>query len=90
MSAVLIVGQISWKRALDTIDARIGLCSRAESGSLRYWGGVIGKVHANFQANLLGCGPSPILSVALLMDGRAVDSKYPNLLLHGGREAYGL
>ena len=82
--------QVSWTRALDTIDARIGLCSATESESLRHLRGVIGKVHADFQANLQGCGPSPVLSVAVLLDGRTADSKYPNLMLHSGREAYGL
>ena len=82
--------QISWKRALDTIDVRIGLRSHAESKSLQDLRGVIGKVHADFQANLLGCGPSPILSMAMLIDGRTPDSQYPNLLFHAGREPYGL
>lgn len=83
--------QISLKRGLDTIDARLGLCSHAENESLRYLRGVIGKVHADFQANLQGCcGPSWILSGAVLVDGRTADSKYPNLILHSGREPYGL
>ena len=82
--------QISWKRALDTIDLRIGLCSHAESTSLRYLRVVIGKVHADFQTNLLGCRPSSLLSSVLLMDGRTPDSKYPNLLVHTERKRFGL
>ena len=82
--------QVSWKRALDTIDTRIGLCSHTESELLRYWRGLIGKVHADFQANLLKCGPSPLMSSALLVDGRTEDSEFPNLLLPSGREPYGL
>jgi len=82
--------QISWKRALDTIEARIRVRSPAESKSLRYWRGVIGKVHADFETNLLGCGPSTLMSLALLEDGRTADSKFPNLLLHGEREPFGL
>ena len=82
--------QISWKRALDTIDVRVGLSPHAESGSLRHWRGVIGKVYADFQANLLRCGPSPLISSALLVDGRTGDSKFPNLLTYAGRERYGL
>jgi len=46
--------QISWKRALDTIDVRIGVYSHIEYRSLRYSRGVIGKVHADFRANLQG------------------------------------
>ena len=84
------VDQVSWKRALDTIDVCIGLCSHAESESLRYQRGLIGKVHADFQANMLKCGPSPLMSSALSVDGRTEDSEFPNLLLSSGREPYGL
>ena len=84
-------GQISWKRALDTIDARIGLCSHTENGSLRYyWRGVIGKAYADLQANLAGCEPNPLVSLALSIDGRMEDSRYPNLLIAAEREPYGL
>jgi len=84
------VHQISWKKAQDTIDMRIGLCSHAEREPLQYLRGVIGKVHADFQEDLLGCGPSQILSSAMLVDGRTEDSEYPNLLLRSGLELYGL
>jgi len=30
------------------------------------------------------------MSKALLVDGRTEDSEFPNLLLHAGRELYGL
>jgi len=92
MSKALTGGadQVSWKRALDTVDVRIGLCSHTESESLRYWRELIGKVHVDFQANLLKCGPSPLMSSALLVDGRTEDSEFPNLLLDSGREPYGL
>jgi len=82
--------QISWKRALDTIDARIGSHSHAESESLRYLRGVIEKVHADLQANLQRCGPSPLISSVLLVDGRTEDSKFPSLLSFAARERYGL
>jgi len=76
--------------ALHTIEARIGLCSPAENESLRYWRGVIEKAHADFEANLLGCGPSTLMSLALSMDGRTADSNFPNLLLHEERVPFGL
>jgi len=92
MSKTLTRGddQVSWKRALDTIDMRIGLRSHTESESLRYWRGLIGKAHADFQANLLKCGSSPVVSSALLLDGRTEGSEFPNLLPRSGREPYGL
>ena len=82
--------QISWKKALDTIDVRIGLCSHAESELLRNWRGVVEKAHADFQAKLLGCGPSPLVSSVMLVDGRTEGSEFPNLAPHAGREPYGL
>ena len=92
MSEVLTAGadQISWKRALDTIDVRIGMCSQAESGSLRYLRGIIWKVHADFHAGLPRRGPSSFALLVLSTDGRTADSKYPNLLLPKERERFAL
>ena len=81
--------QISWKRALDMIDIRIGSRSHVEGTSLRYWRGIIGKAYADLQVNLLRCGPSLLISLALLVDGRTEGSRYPNLLLQNERENYG-
>ena len=72
---------MSWKRALDIIDARIGLCSDIEGGSLRHWRRVIGKAYVDFQVGFLGYGPSLIMSLALGLDGRTKDSTFPNLAL---------
>ena len=82
--------QSSWGRALGTIDARIGSCSPAKSGSLRYLRGVIGAVHHDFQVKLLGHEPTLLMSLALSVDGRTPDSNFPNLLLYTERERYGL
>ena len=82
--------QISLKRALDTIDERLGLCSHAERRSLRHWRGVIGEAHADFQAKLLLCGHSPLTLLVLSVDGRTEGSEYPNLMIRSGREPYGL
>jgi len=82
--------QMSWKMALDTIDLRIGSCSHTESRSLRCWRGVMEKAYVDLRVNLLRCGPSLVVSLALLEDGRTEDSSFPNLLLHTEREPYGL
>ena len=84
------IDQISWRRALDTIDFRIGSRSQAESQPLRDQREVIAKAYADLQANLLGYGPSLVASLALSVDGRTEESSYPNLLLHTERERYGL
>jgi len=81
---------MSWKRALDTIDLRIGSCSHAESGSLRCWKEAIGDAYVGIQANLLSCGLSLLVSLALSEDGRTEDSNYPNLLIHANREPHDL
>ena len=82
--------QMSWKRALDTIDARIGLRCHAESEPLRHWRGVIGKAYADFQTNFSGYEPTTLASLVPLADGRTEGSSYPNLILHTERARYGL
>ena len=82
--------QMSWERALDTIDLRIGLCPDVKGESLWSWKEVIGKACIGHQANILKCGPSLFASLALLEDGRTEDSSFPNLLLPTEREPYGL
>ena len=82
--------QISWKTALNTINARIKSRPDVESELLRHWRGVIGEAYAGFQANPVGYGPNPMTSMFFSMDGRTKDSTYPNLLLPKEREPYGL
>ena len=84
-----IADQVSWKRALETIDVRIRLYP-TESESLGYWREVIGKAYTDFQANPLGYGPSQFTSMASSMDGRTEHSDFPNLLEPKEREPYGL
>ena len=82
--------QISWKRALDTIDALMESRPHAESGPLRYWRAAIGKAYTDTRLNPLEDGPSLLISSTLLMDGRMEGSRYPNLLLPEERAPYGL
>ena len=80
---------MSWKKALDIIDARIVLRSDIESGSLRSSRRVIEKAYVDFQAGFLGEGPSLVISLAMGMDGRTEGSSFPNLMSHAERERYG-
>ena len=84
--------QISWKRALDTIEECIRLCPHSEREAPQYhrWKEVIGKAYADFQANLPGYEPSLLSSLAMTVDGRTEGSNYPNLILPAERERYGL
>ena len=79
--------QISWKRALDTIDVRIGSRAHAESEPLRHWSGVIGKAYADLQANLAVHGPSALLiSLISSEGGRTGGSSHLNSLPRKERE----
>ena len=63
--------QMSWKTALDTIDARLGLCSDAGNGLLRQWKMVIRKAYANFRENLPEFEPTSFTSLVIVTDGRS-------------------
>ena len=76
--------------ALDTIDARLGLCSDAENGLLRHWKVIIEKAYADFQENLPGFEPPSFASLVLATDGRSEGSNFPNLIEPKEREPYGL
>ena len=80
---------MSWKRALDTIDARIGLHLDNESGSLQHWRIVIGRVYANFRSNFLGPEHHSFASSVISVDGRSEGSDFPNLVLPSERGHYG-
>ena len=82
--------QMSWKRALDIIDARIGLSSDIESGSLRRWRKVIEKAYVDLQVGLLAYGPSLFALLVMEADGRTEGSSFPNFLAWAERERYGL
>ena len=75
---------------MDTIDARLGLCSDAGNGLLRHRKMVIGKAYANFRENLPEFEPTSFTSLVIATDGRSGDSRYPNLTVAGERERYGL
>ena len=80
---------MSWKRALDTIDARTGLYPDTGNGSLERWKGAIQRAYADFQANLPGLGPNSFASLVMASDGRSEGSRFPNLVAPKGRELYG-
>lgn len=87
---VTLYEQISWKTALDTIDARLGLRSDEDNGQLRHWKMIIEKAYAEFQANLPEFEPPLFDSLVLATDGRSEGSKFPNLIAPEERERYGL
>ena len=84
------VEQISWARALDTIDVRIRSCSHTESQPLRCWRGIIGQAYTELQANMPVYEPCQLVKMVLTVDGRTGDSTAPNFLRCEERVPYGL
>jgi hypothetical protein len=82
--------QTSWGRALNIIDARIGLHLDTENGSLGHWRAVIRKAHTDFQANFLGSGHNEFASFVFSMDGREEGSEFPNLMLPAEKDRHGV
>ena len=82
--------QISWKRALDTINVYIGSRPHAESEQLRHWRGIIEKAHADLHANLLCHGPSTLFLSYELSEGSWKGGvNYPSLMLREEQEHSG-
>jgi len=81
---------MSWKTALETIDARLRLFPVAENRMLQRWKIVIEKAYAELRENLPGFEPTTFTSLLLAADGRSEDSSYPNLAVAEEREPYGL
>ena len=82
--------QLSWKLALETIEARVRLHLDAESGSLQYCKMAIKKIYANFQVDFPGFEPNSFSCLVIAMDGRSEDSDFPNLIKPKERERYGI
>ena len=83
--------QISWKRALATINVYIGSLPHAESERLRHWRGIIEKAHTDLHANLLCHGPSTLfMSFELSAGSWRGGTNYPSLVLREEQEDSGL
>ena len=82
--------QVSWKKALEVFDARLASFSLRYGTKLSHWRETVAAIHSDFEAKLPNAEP-PILTVrAALMDGRTKESRYPNLMLPGVGQQYGL
>lgn len=81
---------MSWKVALDTIDARCRLHLDAANGSSGQWKMVIEGAYADFRENLPEFEPDQFVSLVFATDGRSGGSNYPNLIAPEERERYGL
>jgi len=81
---------MSWKLALETIEARIRLHLDAENGSLGHWKTVVEKAYADFQANFPAFEPQSFACLVMSTDGRSEDSEFPDLAGPKERERYGI
>ena len=81
---------MSWKTALDTIDTRLRARLHAKNESLQHWKLIIENAYSDFQANFPGFRPDPFAGLVMSSDGRSGDSNFPNLVVPGERERYGL
>ena len=82
--------QMSWKMALDTIDARLGLRSAAENESLGRWKITIEKAFTDFRGKCPGFAPGTLPSLVIALDGRLEGSNFPNLVVPKERERFDL
>ena len=82
--------QDSWKKALKIYDSRISGLSAGEGVRLRRWGAIVAEAYADLEKRIPGFEPPVLTSLALLEDGRAEGSKYPNLMVPAARVYYGI
>lgn len=75
---------------MDAADKCIGLDLDPENKSLRRWRIVVVKAYADFQEKIVGLGHASFASLAISLDDLSEGSKFPNLLLPGEREPYGI
>ena len=84
------LAQDAWRKSLPIFDVRIESLPFEESGSLRYFREVIGKMYSDFHEGLPDYGPPMIHSLAMMEDGTTEESKYPNLMSFEMRMQYGI
>ena len=82
--------QVSWKTALGVIDARLATVPLEHGTKLRHWRETVVEIYSDFAEKL----PDPELPTlarqASWVDGRAEESRYPNLMLPGVKQQYGI
>lgn len=89
-TANILTMQSSWTKALTVYDSRISSLSLEEGAQLWCWKQVVVEACADLERRMPRYEPPVLTSLALLEDGRAEGSKYPNLMVPAAREHYGL
>jgi hypothetical protein len=84
------VTQLSWKRALGVFDVRLTEVPFERGTKLRHWREIVAGVHLDFETKIPDPGPPTLLARAIWEDGRTEGSRYPNLMLPGVRQKYGV
>jgi hypothetical protein len=84
------VTQVSWKKALGVFDARLATAPLKHDTKLRHWREIVAEVYSDFAAKLPEAKLPTLTIRAQLIDGRTEESRYPNLMLPGMGEHYGI
>ena len=81
--------QASWKKALEVFKARLTHAPIERDIKLRYWKGIVARVHSEFVANLPETVPPSPTTEARLEDPRVQGSQRQSITLPPVREWYG-
>lgn len=84
------VTQVSWDKALGVFDARLATASLEHGTRLGHQRDAVADAYSDFEAKLPEARIPVLILRALLEDGRTEGSQYPNLMVPGEREQYGI
>ena len=82
--------QYSWEKAIKVYDSRINSLSVEAGAQLWCWKQIVVEAYDDLQRRIPKFEAPVLTSLALLEDGRSKGSKYPNLMVPGARERYGI
>ena len=71
-------------------DARLASDTCERGTKLRHWREIVAEVYGDFEAKLPDAGYPNLVIKAGWVDGRTEGSRYPNLMLPGMGQRYGI
>lgn len=82
--------QVSWKKALGVFDARLATTPLEHDTELRRLRETVAEGYSDFAARLPEARLPALIIRAGLEDGRTEGSRYPNLMIPGLKQQYGI
>ena len=82
--------QVSWEKALGVFDARLATTPLEHDTKLRHLRETVAEVYSDFAARLPKARLPALIVRAALEDGRTEGSRYPNLIIPGVKQQYGI